>query len=107
MVIGLREGYHESRRCSRDTYPESYITKYTSIRREHKVFNKDVSVPHTTIARFQAAAVLNRDGQKTVTRFSETLIREATSARIRCWNSLRKHHDLDRLVPATHCFTTN
>ena len=29
-----REGYHESRRCSRDTYPESYITKYTRIRRE-------------------------------------------------------------------------
>jgi len=27
------EGHHESRRCSRDTYPESYITKYTSIRR--------------------------------------------------------------------------
>ena len=23
------EGYHESRRCSKDTYPESYITKYT------------------------------------------------------------------------------
>jgi len=30
-VIG--EGYHESRRCSRDTYPESYITKFVSIRR--------------------------------------------------------------------------
>ena len=29
----LWEGYRESRRCSRDTYPESYITKYTSIRR--------------------------------------------------------------------------
>ena len=29
----LREGCRESRRCSRDTYPESYITKYTSIRR--------------------------------------------------------------------------
>jgi len=29
----LREGYRESRRCSRVTYPESYITKYTSIRR--------------------------------------------------------------------------
>ena len=29
----LWEGYHESRRCSRDTYPESYITKYTRIRR--------------------------------------------------------------------------
>ena len=29
----LWEGYDESRRCSRDTYPESYITKYTSIRR--------------------------------------------------------------------------
>ena len=27
-------GYHGSRRCSRDTYPESYITKYTSIRRK-------------------------------------------------------------------------
>ena len=27
------EGYHESRRCSRDTCPESYITKYTGIRR--------------------------------------------------------------------------
>ena len=25
-------GYRESRKCSRDTYPESYITKYTSIR---------------------------------------------------------------------------
>jgi len=25
--------YHESRRCSRETYPESYTTKYTSIRR--------------------------------------------------------------------------
>jgi len=35
---GLREGYHESRRCSRDTYPESYITKYTSIRRLHDVY---------------------------------------------------------------------
>ena len=30
----LWAGYHESRRCSRDTYPESYITKHTSIRRE-------------------------------------------------------------------------
>ena len=27
------EGYHESRKFSRDTYPESYITKYTSIRK--------------------------------------------------------------------------
>jgi len=26
-------GYHESRRRSRDTYLESYVTKYTSIRR--------------------------------------------------------------------------
>ena len=32
----LWEGYHESRRCSRDTYPESYITKFTSIRRVTK-----------------------------------------------------------------------
>ena len=28
------KGYHESRRCSRDTYPESYTTKYPSIRRK-------------------------------------------------------------------------
>ena len=28
------EGCHESRRCSRDTYPESYNTKYTIIRRK-------------------------------------------------------------------------
>ena len=26
------EGCRDSRRCSRDTYPESYITKYTSIK---------------------------------------------------------------------------
>jgi len=30
LVGPLWEGYHASRRCSRDTYPESYITKYTS-----------------------------------------------------------------------------
>ena len=29
----LWEEYHESRRCSRDTYPESYITKYTHAKR--------------------------------------------------------------------------
>ena len=32
-LVGSTEGCHESRRCSRDTYPESYITKYTSPRR--------------------------------------------------------------------------
>ena len=31
--ISFWEGCRESRRCSRDTYPESHITKYTSIRR--------------------------------------------------------------------------
>ena len=35
---GLWEGYHERRRCSRDTYPESCITKYTSVRR---LFSRD------------------------------------------------------------------
>ena len=29
----LREGCRESRRCSRDTYPEAYIAKHTRIRR--------------------------------------------------------------------------
>jgi len=28
------EGCRESRRCSRDTYPDSYVTRYTSIRRK-------------------------------------------------------------------------
>jgi len=35
LVGPLWEGYHESRRCSRDTYPESYITKYSSMRRQN------------------------------------------------------------------------
>ena len=30
----LWEGCRESRKCSRDTYPKSYITKYASIRRK-------------------------------------------------------------------------
>ena len=29
----LWEGYHESKTCSKDTYPESYIPQYTGIRR--------------------------------------------------------------------------
>ena len=33
-LAGSWEGCCESRRCSRDTYQESYITNYTSIRRE-------------------------------------------------------------------------
>ena len=36
FIVGsdrFRKGYLESRRCSRGTYLESYITKYTSIRR--------------------------------------------------------------------------
>ena len=32
-VDRLWEGYHESKRCSRDTYPESYLTNFTSVRR--------------------------------------------------------------------------
>ena len=31
--LGVGQGYREGRRCWRDTYPESYITHYTSIRR--------------------------------------------------------------------------
>ena len=41
------EGYRESRRCSRDTYPESYITKYASKRKQRDVFapSNSQSVP--------------------------------------------------------------
>ena len=35
-AISFTEGDHESRRCSRDTYPELYITKYTGIRISNK-----------------------------------------------------------------------
>jgi len=43
------EGYHESRRCSRDTYPESYITKYTSIRRQNEC-QENMKAVHARIA---------------------------------------------------------
>ena len=33
LVGPFWEEFRESRSCSRDTYPESYITKYTIIRR--------------------------------------------------------------------------
>ena len=39
------EGYRESRRCSGDTYPESYITKYTSIRRYTSPVGRRVGRP--------------------------------------------------------------
>jgi len=60
-------GHHESRRCSRDTtYPESYITKYTSIRREirRKSGNWSHSTPlateqqlHRDVQRFRGGLV--------------------------------------------------
>jgi hypothetical protein len=31
--VGVNKGHHESRRSSRDTFLESYITKYTSIQK--------------------------------------------------------------------------
>ena len=37
---GLCEGCRESKRCSRDTYQESYITKYTGIRRLHHIIER-------------------------------------------------------------------
>ena len=38
---GHEPEHHESRRCSRDSYPESYITKYTSIRRNIEALTCD------------------------------------------------------------------
>ena len=38
------EGYREGRRYSRDTYPESYITNYTSIRRQSAVISNTFGV---------------------------------------------------------------
>ena len=36
LVGSTGVGYHEIKRCSRDTYPESYITRYTSKQRYKK-----------------------------------------------------------------------
>ena len=38
----LWEGHHGSRRCSRDTYPESYIAKYTRYE-EHEKFRVGIA----------------------------------------------------------------
>ena len=43
------EGCRESRRCSRDTYPQSYITKYTSIRRQKAVRDAGGAPAHMAI----------------------------------------------------------
>ena len=32
-LVGSLGGHHESRGCSQDTYPEPFITKYTSVQR--------------------------------------------------------------------------
>ena len=47
----LWEGFHESRRCSRDTYPDSYVTEYipiyenklmVTIRPPRKAFDREI-----------------------------------------------------------------
>ena len=38
LVIPLLDGCRESSRCSRDTYPELHITKFTSIRKSKLAF---------------------------------------------------------------------
>jgi len=49
LIVGpLCEGCRESRRYSRDTYPESYITKYTSIRRQKKTDRQGVVAYHAS-----------------------------------------------------------
>jgi len=46
------EGCRESRRCSRDTYPESYIIMYTRIRRKTLLTGRESwdSVVHPTLS---------------------------------------------------------
>ena len=50
----LWKGYHESRRFSRDTYPESYVTTKTSIRRL------------TTVSRFRYAISTAEEGTQSL-----------------------------------------
>ena len=42
VIESLWEGCRESRRCSRDTYPESYITEYLGMRRDPLVLSARV-----------------------------------------------------------------
>jgi len=42
--VPLWEEFRESGRCSRDTYQESYITEYTSIRRKGLRFRRAVVI---------------------------------------------------------------
>ena len=49
----LLEGCRESRRCARDTFPESYITKYTSKRRLSR-FAAQVPIPPPKVDVFDA-----------------------------------------------------
>jgi len=41
----FREGCRDSRRCSRDTYPESYITKYTSVTKKTRLVGNPFATP--------------------------------------------------------------
>ena len=43
-LCSIRERYHESKRCSRDTYPESHITKPTSMRRCNVAASRDTAL---------------------------------------------------------------
>jgi len=60
---GLWEGYRESRRCSSDTYPESYIAKYTSIRRQSRPEIRARRAP--VAAKWPAAAARVHDESNT------------------------------------------
>ena len=45
----IREGFRESRRCSRDTCPESYITEYILVYEEKKVHRHPLENARTPI----------------------------------------------------------
>ena len=60
LVGPLWEGYHESRRCSRNTHPESYITKYTSIRRLRDISRRPCSDAASVGMPYMAAVLVLR-----------------------------------------------
>jgi len=64
----LWEGCRESRRCSRDTYPESYISKNTSIRR------KQWQTSRMLVLVRQRLAVYHKLPARTVKRFRGGLV---------------------------------
>ena len=99
------EGCRESRRCSRDIYPESYITKYTSIRRYNILASSAVSVQRRFARLRQVDVRLHGKGNSNshgarLVHLTITMVKRMRTSRLSINNSLSRHSPLGpRAVP--------